>query len=302
VVKLPVLKTHTQTMVSLGIKNLKGTIDIPSRKKCHNATPSQDLHLMVSKLFPPMPPMFTLIDGIYSAERGPNVDCQARRSNLLVASSDLLSADLVGAQVLGFAPSTVPYLVHAAGAVHRPVDLSDVEVVGEPVEQVASTHEWTFPYNESGTLPVAMEKMGITGVSCRKYDLTVCTYCAGLTRVMLMAIARAWKGDPFDDVEILKGKIMQASPGKKKTLLLGKCIYEANRNNPHIREMIAIKGCPPSHKAILKALHRAGIDADPELFVHMERVMGVHLKRYQRKPEFDEAFFQIPDPEKKEQN
>jgi len=110
---------------------------------------------------------------------------------------------------------------------------------------------------------------------------------------MLIAIARAWKGTPFDDVEILTGKLMQASPGKKKTLLLGQCICEANKNNPHIREMIAIKGCPPSPESIYKALLRAGIEADPELFEHMDRTMGIHLKRYQGKPEFDESFYQV---------
>lgn len=293
VVNLPVIKTHTQTMVSLGIKNLKGTIDIPSRKKSHTPKPGIDLHHMVSKLLIPMPPMFTLLDGIYTAELGPNVDGVARRSNVLVASADLLSADMVGARVLGFEPGNVPHLVYAARALGRPTDLSDVEVVGEPIERVASEHEWTFPYNEDGTLPLAMEKMGIKGLSYRKYDLTICTYCAGLTRVMLMAIARAWKKEPFDEVEVLSGKVMQASPGKKKTILLGKCIYEANKNNPHIREMIAVKGCPPSHKAILRALQQAGIKADPDLFEHMDRAMGIHLKKYRGKPEFEESFFQI---------
>ena len=33
VINTPVLKTHAQTVVSLGIKNIKGTIDINSRKK-----------------------------------------------------------------------------------------------------------------------------------------------------------------------------------------------------------------------------------------------------------------------------
>jgi len=293
VVNLPVLKTHTQTVVSLGIKNLKGTIDIPSRKKCHSPTPGLDLHRMVSRLFLPIPPMFTLLDGIYTQERGPNVDGQARRSNLLVASSDVLSADRVGAMLLGIEPAEVPHLVYAAQALNRPVDLSDVEVVGEPIEKVASPHEWSWPYNEEGTLPVAMGKMGIKGLSYPRYDLTICTYCVQLTRVMLFAIARAWKGTPFDDVEILTGKLMQASPGKKKTLLLGKCIYEANKNNPHIQEMIAIKGCPPSHEAIFKGLRHAGIEADPYLFEHMDTTMGIHLKRYLGKPEFDESFFQV---------
>jgi hypothetical protein len=236
--------------------------------------------------------MFTLIDGIYTQERGPNVDGQARRSNLLVASSDVLSADRVGAMLLGIEAAEVPHLVYAAQALNRPVDLSDVEVVGEPIEKVASPHEWSWPYNEEGTLPVAMGKMGIKGLSYPRYDLTICTYCVQLTRVMLFAIARAWKGTPFDDVEILTGKLMQASPGKKKTLLLGKCIYEANKNNPHIQEMIAIKGCPPSHEAIFKGLRQAGIEADPYLFEHMDTTMGIHLKRYLANP-IDESFFQV---------
>ncbi len=43
VIDLPTMKAHNQTIVSLGIKNLKGMINIPSRKKCHNADPVKGL-------------------------------------------------------------------------------------------------------------------------------------------------------------------------------------------------------------------------------------------------------------------
>ena len=114
VVDLPVLKTHNQTKVSLGIKNLKGMIDINSRKKSHSADPKKDLNYHVARLANTMPPMFTLLDGIYTNERGPGFDGRIRRSNILVASADVLSADMVGAKVLGYEPSDVPHLVHAA--------------------------------------------------------------------------------------------------------------------------------------------------------------------------------------------
>ena len=293
VVDLPVLKTHSQTMVSLGIKNLKGTIDIRSRKKCHNGLPGIDLHNMVSRLYRPMPAMFTLLDGIYTNERGPNVDGRIKRSNILVASTDVLSADMVGAKVLGYNPPDVPHLVYAALDKGRPTDLSDVQVVGERIEAVASPHEYTWPYNEEGTLPTAMAKMGIKGLSYPKYDLSICTYCSGLTRMVLMAIAQAWKGKAWEDVEVLTGKEMKATPGYKKTILLGKCIYQANKDNPHIQEMLAIKGCPPSPDAIFKALRQAGIEVDKDFFEHMDRVPGMHMKRYEGKPEFDETFFRI---------
>jgi len=202
VVDLPVLKCHNQTMISLAIKNLKGMIDIPSRKRCHNMTPGKDLHFWVSKLADPMPPIFTLIDGIFSNERGPGPDGRLQRSNLLVASAEILSADMVGAKVLGFEPQQVPYLVHAARHRKRPPDLSDVVV-------------------------------------------------------------------------------------------LGKCIYRAHKENPDIREMIPVKGCPPKPEDMLKALHRAGIQADPGMFENIEHIPGFFMSRYQHKPEFDERFFQI---------
>ena len=292
-VNLPVLKTHSQTMVSLGIKNLKGLIDIRSRKRCHSPHLGKDLHYMIARLANKLPPSFTLLDGIYTAERGPFFDGRLRRSNILIASSDTFSADKVGAKVLGYDPSAVPYLVHAAHDFGKPIDLSDVEVVGEKIEAIASRHECAFPYTEDGSLPKPMERMGIKGLSYRKYDDTICTYCSGLSAVILMAIANAWKGKTWDEIEILTGKIMKPTPGKKKTILIGKCMVQANRDNADIKEMIAVKGCPPDLKGTLKALQQAGIDASPTFFENMDMAAGFFMKRYKVNPEFEESFFEI---------
>ena len=134
IVDLPVLKTHNQAVVSLGIKNLKGVLNIPSRKKCHSADPVKDLNYLIARLPEKLPPVFALLDGIYTNERGPSFDGKIRRSNVLVASADLLSADLVGARVLGYDPVEVPHLVHAARNQGRPLDLSDIDLVGEPLD------------------------------------------------------------------------------------------------------------------------------------------------------------------------
>ena len=293
VVDIPVMKTHAQTVVSLGIKNLKGMIDINSRKKCHNADPEKNLNYWVAKLADPMPPMLTILDGIYTTERGPAFDGRVRRSNLLVASTGVLSADMVGAKILGYAPSEVPHMVHAAKNRNRSCDLSDVEVVGEKIETVASRHKYTFPYNQDDSLPLPMEKMGIKGLSYRKYDLTLCTYCSGINGVVLAAIAMAWKGESWDDVEVLTGKSMQPTPGRKKTILFGKCMYQLHKNNPDIKEMIAIKGCPPQPESILKAFHQAGIEINPAIIENAETAPGFFMSRYEGKPEFEEKHFTV---------
>ena len=170
---------------------------------------------------------------------------------------------MVGARILGYEPSDVPHLVHAAKNRKRPLDLSDVEIAGDKIETLASYHEYDFPFNEEETLPMFMARAGIKGVNYRKYDLTHCTYCADLYPVILAAVAKGWKGEPWNGIEVLTGKIMKSSPGMQKTVLVGKCIYEHNKDDVNIQEMIAVKECPPRPKEIVKALHKAGINTPP---------------------------------------
>jgi len=153
--------------------------------------------------------------------------------------------------------------------------------------------KYAIPYNEDGTLPKPLENSGVKGLSYRKYDLTLCTSCWGLNMIIPTAIAQAWKGDPWNEVEILTGKVMRPTPGKKKTILIGKCIYQVNKDHPDIEEMIAIKGCPPKPKAIVKAFHQAGIELNPAIFENMDKAPGYFMKRYEGRPEFDEGFFRI---------
>jgi uncharacterized protein (DUF362 family) len=294
-VNVPVMKAHNQTVVSLGIKNLKGTIDIASRKKCHSAVRVKDLHFYVARLADRMPPGLTLIDGIYTLERGPGFDGRMKRSNLLVASADILSADMVGAKVLGYEPAAVPHLAWAAKNRGRPADLSDVAVVGEKIEDVASFHEHDFEYSktEAGEMPVPLARQGITGLFYRKFDSTMCTYCSALNGLILNAVRFAWRGEPFDRVEVLTGKIMAPAPGMKSTILVGRCMYRLNKDHPHIRKLFAIKGCPPAPEEVAGALRKAGIAVDPALFAQIESLPGFFMARYQDKPEFDESFFQV---------
>jgi uncharacterized protein (DUF362 family) len=295
VVDLPVLKTHNQTVVSLAIKNLKGVINVNSRKKCHSADPEKDLNYMVARLFHGLPPVFALLDGIYTNERGPFIDGKIRRTNVLVASSDILSADMVGARVLGYNPSEVPYMVHAAKNWGRPLDLSDVELLGESPEDFGPRHEYDFVYSEdeNGTMPLPLARQGIKGLRYQKYDLSMCTYCSGVNGLILTSIRNAWKGRPWEDVEVLTGKMMKPTPGMKKTILLGKCIYQANKDNPDIQEMIAVKGCPPKLEDIVKALHKAGIEVNPDLYENYDKLPGFFMQKYEGQQDFDEGFFRI---------
>jgi len=296
IVNLPVMKTHAQTVVSLGIKNLKGLIDIPSRKKCHGSHPVYDLHFMVSRLADVMPPMFTLIDGIFTNERGPGPDGKIRRSNLLVASRDVLSADLTAAAILGYTADRVPHLMLAAKRRNRPADLTDIRLLGEPLHRVTHPMAYDFEYirDEAGNvLPKALLREEIRGISFRKYDTTLCTYCSALSGLLLTAIREADRHSPFDSVEILTGKAMEPTPGKKKTILLGKCMVQKNRRHPAIRESFQVKSCPPRPAEIAAAFSGAGIPTVSEQFADPGRYLSLFDVRYRDNPDFDASFFQV---------
>jgi uncharacterized protein (DUF362 family) len=292
-IDIPVLKTHAQCVVSLGIKNLKGFINVASRKKFHGADPKYTLHYNVAQLANKIPESLTFIDGIYTLERGPTFDGKAHRSDILIASKDMLSADLIGSNLLGINPSDVPHLVQAARDRNRSVDLSDIEVKGESIESLAKPHGWEFIYKRNDTLPLSYAKAGIGGISYPKYDETMCTFCSFYNGVILVAIKEAWKGEDFDNVEILTGKIKKPTPGMNKTILLGQCQYNKNKDNPDINECIPIKGCPPSVEEIKSALKQAGIRVPSYIFKNIEKAPLIFLNKYKGKPEFEEQFYQL---------
>ncbi len=292
-IDIPVLKTHSQAVVSLGLKNMKGFLDMATRKKFHSADPGKNLHFNIARLASKVKPALTIIDGIYTLERGPAMNGSAHRKDILVASTDVLSADLAGATLLGFDPQQVPHLANTAGLVGRPTDLSDVTCKGESIDALASHHEWDFQYNEAGDLPLPFYKIGMKGIKYRKYDDSMCTYCSDINAFILMGIKFAWDGKPFDDVEVLTGKVMKPTPGMKKTVLVGQCMCNANKDHPDIKEAILIKGCPPSKDALKAALDKAGIDLPDMFYENLDKGAGMFMGKYRDKPEFDEIFFQV---------
>ncbi len=295
IISLPVLKTHSQAVISLGTKNLKGLINIASRKKFHSADPIKTLHFNVAKLPNNIPPCLTLIDGIYTLERGPSMDGKPHKTNILIASKDIFSADMVGAKILGIEPSDVPQLVQAAEDRNRSPDLSDIEVVGEKIEDVATHHEWKFIYNEAGDLPLPFYNRQFKGIKYREYDTTMCTYCSQINGLLLVLLKNAWNGETFGGIEFLTGKIMEPSAGMNKTILVGQCQYKKNRDHPNIKELVPIRGCPPSMEDIKNAFETCGIKVNPLVFQEGSSDIGgaIFLQKYKGKPEFEESFYKL---------
>jgi uncharacterized protein (DUF362 family) len=296
-IDMPVMKTHAEAMVSLGIKNLKGVLSVASRQRCHSADPSADLNYHLAKLAGILRPSLTIIDGIYTLERGPNYRGDAHRTDIIVASRDLISADKVGAAILGFRPQTVPHLALAAKNNDRPLDLSDINILGDTALEAASrAHQWEFPWSKSGDMPALLSLVGVKGITWRQIDISICTHCATFLPDYVgagMLLAKN-KDKPFDDIEILAGKIRDPEGGHKHTLLVGQCQVKRNGQNSRINHCVKIGGCPPSEEDFYKAYNELGIELPPNFMEQVQKIPAMlFLPKYAGKPEFQEEFFKI---------
>lgn len=297
VIDMPVMKTHTLAMVSLGIKNLKGVLNIASRQRCHSADPSSDLTYHLVKLAGMLKPSLTIIDGIYTLERGPNYSGDAHRADIIVVSRDLISADKVGAAILGIPPQRVPYIALAAENQGRPPDMNDINILGDTsLAEVSKPHSWEMSWSKAEDMPGVLALAGVKGITWRKIDNTICSHCASfLPRYPGAGFLLAKNRDKlFDDIEILCGKIRDPEGGHKHTLLVGRCQVKRNGHNPMINHLVKIRGCPPIEEDFYKAYRELGIDLPDNFKEQAQKIPAmVFLPKYRGKPEFQEEFFRI---------
>jgi uncharacterized protein (DUF362 family) len=296
-INVPVLKTHVETVVSLGMKNLKGLLSGNSKKFCHHN--DNLLDHFIFKLAENFPPTLTIIDGIYTNERGPLHFGRARRRDLLIASTDAYAADLVGSYILGYGTDEVKHLNMWADKFARTKDVSEMNIVtaneyrdfkyrGDDnleencvqLEKAKRIIPYDWEWTPDNTCPDIYEKIGIKGIILPKYDYTLCTGCSFMY-IPLMVGLMSIKQKEFEDFEFLTGKTMKPTGRAKKTFLLGKCQIALNKNNSKCGEIIEMKGCPPSIKDLFKTFEKHGISISESIH---DQYRTDTMKRYLDKP------------------
>ncbi len=285
-INFPVLKTHGQTKVSLGLKNLKGCLKLKSKRHCHN--PDSHLEFAFSHIADFVKPALTLVDGIYALEKGALHFGNAFRKDIIIASTDILGADLAAAHTIGYSGDDIDHIRHYAGRHGKSWSLSDYTLLGEPIEDHVKPLKWDWSWTPDNTGPGIFAKLGVTGTALPKYDETLCSGCSPIANLSNILVMSAFKGQPLPSVEILNGKKMQARPGYDKTVLLGNCMIKANKDNGNINEPVQVKGCPPAEDDVVKALQSVGLEVN---ILAYYGYMKQQSEKYDGKDGYDKTLF-----------
>jgi uncharacterized protein (DUF362 family)/Pyruvate/2-oxoacid:ferredoxin oxidoreductase delta subunit len=134
VINLAKLKTHTQMLLTLGVKNLFGCI-VGFKKPEWHMRSGVDRNMfarLLVQIYQTINPAVTLVDGILALEgQGPGRRGKPRHIGVLIGSCSAPSADMAICKMLGIDPNTLPTL---SAAKELGVLDGDLEIIGDFTE------------------------------------------------------------------------------------------------------------------------------------------------------------------------
>jgi len=129
IISVPKLKPHRQAGVTLSLKNMMGAL--ASKGTMHLGSLSKNIVDLASAIKPSV----SVVDGIIAGEGHENSGTPIEM-NLVIAGTDPVAVDAVGAAVMGIEPTDVKHLVLAEKKGLGTSNLEQITVLGEPIEKV----------------------------------------------------------------------------------------------------------------------------------------------------------------------
>lgn len=231
-INVPVMKTHDQMLMTLGMKNMKGIIPKPQKRLFHRI----GLAKAIVDLNKAVPLDLTVVDGIYAMEGlGPSLGSIVEM-DLILASRDVYSLDVIGSSVMGFEPGEVEYLKLASDQGLVKLDGSEIEVVGERVESVARVFERP-----------PMDLVPQEGV--RVIEGGACSACRGTIRSVFYDLEQMGKMRGVRDLTIVVGPQADFPEDLGGTpLIMGTCLKHLGDRGRYV------VGCPPNNDQMIEAI------------------------------------------------
>ena len=228
VIDVAVMKTHDCMEASLGLKNMKGLLQTRDKKRFHKWGLAQS----IVDLGHIARPDFTVLDGTVGMEgSGPAVGDPVGLG-LLLASKDVVAADTVALEIMGFALDEVEYIKLAGEAGLGCTDLDAIEIEGESIADVRR------PFSRNSIDPDVLAQYGIELVAC-----DACSGCANTLASLMAGLARRDALESMRDTVFLYGQSVSELPPErtvgKRIIRVGSCTRKLVGYGHYL------PGCPP---------------------------------------------------------
>lgn len=249
-INVPVLKNHSLTLTTLGIKNLHGTVSDKDKLFGH------DYHRIPQKLVDILryhKPALTVIDGVRGQEGDHANMGWTVETKCIVSGVDTVAVDAVAGAVMGLdnLEADTTRLAHEQGL--GVGDINQINVAGASIDEVKHTF--------------ARPDIEITEERFPGLRIFAGEYCKGCEYYVRRGIDRLVENgvlDPNDKLTLVFGKDPEVDPDVDgRVILLGDCALES-RSVKHLRDRLWLTGrlkivyCCPPMEFRMRALELAG--------------------------------------------
>lgn len=249
-INVPVLKNHSLTVITMGIKNLHGVVSDTDKLFGH------DYNRIIAKLvdiYRLVRPALTVIDGVRGQE-GDHADMgRVVEFGAIFAGTDTVAVDAVASAAIGLDPFEVDVtrIAHEQGL--GTANLEEIEVIGASIEQVKQ--------------PFARPDIEVTEERFPGLRLFVGEFCHGCEYYVRRGVDRLVEQgvlDPNDKLTLVFGKdpdVPEDLDGR--VIIIGDCALESARVKS-LRNKLFLEGrlkivyaCPPMEFR-MRAIELAG--------------------------------------------
>lgn len=133
VITVPKMKTHDQSGVTLGVKNVKGILPDVWKRKLHRVF---GVFQSTADLLTLIKPSLAVVDGLVAMQGVGPAFGEALEMDLIIAGHDVVAVDTVTGAVMGFQVDEIGCVREAAHMGLGTADLAEIDVVGQPIAAV----------------------------------------------------------------------------------------------------------------------------------------------------------------------
>ncbi|MBN1151813.1 MAG: DUF362 domain-containing protein [Dehalococcoidia bacterium] len=232
IISVPVLKSHIRTHVTLSLKNMKGVMPGAEKRKSHRL----GLDMAIVDLNSVVRPSYAIMDATVGMQGTWQYPQDTKEMGLIVAGSDALYVDMVGAALMGIDVAHVMHLQYLGKKEGKRVALDAVDVVGERIDD----HKQSFLTGFDVFRARYPEVCVVQGESA----------CSGCTNELVSAITymkQAGYGEQMKGLTVVIGNAADAGAADK-VVALGKCAADLKGATAYV------PGCPPKEDAMVRAI------------------------------------------------
>lgn len=244
-INLPILKVHSQTTVTIGMKNLKGCIADQEKSRFHRLNLSQCIADLNTVIIPDL----NIVDATLCSLEW-ELGGMPVRLNTVLAAKNVLAADIVAASMLGYRIDEVEHLLLAAQAHLGPANIEEINIISsKKIKKIQPGQNAGIIKEPNYHLP-----------ELEVIEKGTCSSCKG---ALLAAMRRLYKERQSPHCTILMGQRLRdrecefvptfkygTVKSKKPLVSIGKCCHWVAEHYP----IKHIKGCPVKAEAIYRYL------------------------------------------------